>query len=234
VSDVPVKEPLHVISAVRFDHSIAYHPTAVRGSTAEFLLWLKWVIASTLGGIGGGVLALSLGPGVSLNAFVLVTATAAAGQWLLLRRFLPGMRWWVLLSAIGGGVGALMVVLLSLTLGVALGILVAFTPIFDYVGGAPFLSGLGMLIVLVLGSLAQGAMVGTFQWLNLRNKTSHAQSWITASALGVLAAGIVTFFTPAFIHFDSLTFAILNTGINQGVAAAVTGIVLIRLIKTRI
>ncbi len=226
-----MKDRLNVTSLVRFDHSIPYHPAAIKSAPAEVGLWLQWVIASTVGGIGGEVLALSLGPDVSVSAFVIVTATAAAGQWLLLKRYLPGMRWWVFLSAIGGGVGAVMVVLTSLVLGVAIGILVAITPIFDYAGGTPILSGLGMLIALVIGGLAQGALVGTFQWFILRSRVRHARIWIPASALGTLAAGIVTFITPAIVHFDRVSFAILNTGISQGVAAAVTGVVLIRLIQ---
>lgn len=130
-----MKNRLKEISLVRFGHPLVYDPPAISTVSAELTLWVQWVIASTLGGIGGEVLALSLGAEAGLSGFVIVSAATAAGQWILLNRYLPRMRWWVTLSAIGGGVGAFMVVVTSLAVGLALGMLVASTPIFDHVGG---------------------------------------------------------------------------------------------------
>lgn len=219
---------------VRFGHPLVYDAPAIRTVPAEPALWARWVIASTLGGIGGGVLALSLGAEAGLSAFVIVSATAAAGQWLLLKRFLPKVRWWVMLSAIGGGIGAFMVVVTSLAMGLALGIFVANTPIFDHVRGTQTVGGIGMVAALVIGGLEQGAIIGFFQWLILHGRVRRAKLWIAASAVGALVAGIVTFITPALIPLDGVSTSILNTGISQGVAAAITGMALIRLLAPRI
>ncbi len=234
VSATVMKSRLKEISVVPFNHPLVYGVAPHHASTEQVKLWLQWVIASALGGIGGEVLALSLGAEAGLSTFAIVSATAAAGQWLLLKRYLPRVRWWVTLSAIGGGVGAVMIVITSLAMGLALGVFVASTPVFDHLGGTRTLGGIGMIAALIVGGLGQGAVVGLFQWLVLRGKIRRAELWIAASAVGALVAGVVTFITPALIHLDLYSASVLNTGISQGIAAAVTGIALVRLLTPRI
>lgn len=91
-----------------------------------------------------------------------------------------------------------------------------------------------MVVALIIGGLGQGAIIGFFQWLILRGMIRRAELWIAASAVGALGAGIITFITPALIPLDSVSTSILNTGISQGVAAAITGMALIRLLAPRI
>lgn len=227
------RQRLKEISVVRFDRPRYAAP--INTSTAEFKLWLKWVMASAIGGIGGEVLALSVGAEASLTAFVLVSATAAAGQWLLLKRYLPKVRWWVTLSAIGGGIGAFFVLMIGLVIGLSLAILIANTTIFDQLTSEhPMLGVTAMIATLIVASIAQGALVGLFQWMILRGKVRRAELWIAASALGALVAGIVTAITPSLANMDTVTFAIVNTGTSQGISAAVTGIALVRLLELRI
>ncbi len=229
-----MRDRLRAIEMARVEHPLLWTPRAIASSTSDLRLWMRWVIASVIGGIGGGVLALSLDTETSITALVIVGATAAAGQWLVLKRYLPNVRWWVLLSAIGGGVGAVIVLFASLAMGLAIGILVASTSLFDGGGGTLSIGGVGLLSAMIVAGLGQGAAIGFFQWLILRGKVYRAERWITVSAVGSLAAGAASLIAPAVIHLDRLTVSILNAGISQGVAAAVTGVILVRLLASRI
>jgi hypothetical protein len=147
--------------------------------------WLQWVLASTVGMFVGHILAFftgaltgfalefldpftdfALGPwdplhnlvgGIGLGIGVGVL------QWLVLRRRVSGVGWWVLAS-VAGGYGI-------------------FQAGFDGYGASlemSYGSLLGWSGVVALG----GAVTGTLQWLILRGQVSQAGWWVLASTVG--------------------------------------------------
>lgn len=92
-------------------------------------------------------------------------------QYLLLRRYLPRMVWWIAATAAGW-----------LLLLVALGLFYrALSPAFD----ARAAWYLPLVVVLI------GGCVALPQWLLLRRRVRHAVSWILASVLGWVVAILV-------------------------------------------
>ncbi len=81
---------------------------AAGGSTGRGL-WLRW-LPTFVGFIAGGALATAVGGRLdSVPAAVAGGALAGAviggGQWLVLRRLLPGAAWWIAATAVGQAVG---------------------------------------------------------------------------------------------------------------------------------
>ena len=92
-------------------------------------------------------------------------------QYLLLRRYLPRMGWWIAATALGWSLVSIGDRLLYLTLYTTL--------------GADSIWFAALMVVLVSGS------VGLAQWLVLRQSVHHAAWWILANVLGWGIAALV-------------------------------------------
>jgi hypothetical protein len=135
-------------------------------------LWLRWVIASTLGLAAGQVLFAvldatigdmgELGDGIA-HYVGLPLAGAAFGfaQWRVLRRFVERSAWGMVAAAIG------------LLVGYVLGFALAGPPI-DF----------------LLGYVFMGTAAAIPQWLALRRSVAPSGWWIPASAGAFIAGGI--------------------------------------------
>jgi hypothetical protein len=92
-----------------------------------------------------------------------IGASIGALQWLVLRRQLSRAAWWVVTTALGIGLGFALVSAVS-------------PAVSRVLGGGPSYG-------FVNGGLV-GTLVGTLQWLVLRQHGSRAGWWVLASALG--------------------------------------------------
>jgi len=145
----------------------------VKGSQVGWVFWLQWVLASTVGMFVGffmSFLLTSLTYDVLGNlafSFFLIALGIGIGvlQWLVLRRRVSGVGWWVLTSA-PGCFGILLAGFLGLS-----GSLESF--------GSP----LSWTVVVVVAALG-GAVTGTLQWLVLRGQVSRTAWWVLASTVG--------------------------------------------------
>jgi hypothetical protein len=66
----------------------------------DWILWLKWILASTLGWAVGWALA----------GEITIGAVIGIMQWIVLRPLVPQAGWWALASAVGWPVGQMLVV----------------------------------------------------------------------------------------------------------------------------
>lgn len=177
-----------------------------RLTQAERGFGLLWVAANVVGWIVGFALCEALKAFVStvlVDGLVIGTGVGLA-QWLVLRRRLPRVGWWIVLSILGFGVGN--------ALGEALVATVS-SPVRDVLDGA--------LI---------GASVGAAQWLLLRRRVSGAELWLPANVVGWavgwtligLGEGSETWPVVAVYAVGAL---------GAAVAAIITGLTLISLLR---
>jgi hypothetical protein len=120
--------------------------------------------------------------GLANSAFLLIPF----GQWLILRRLHPRSFSWVVLSIVGTFLGFVLALILGL-------------------GGSTFSD-------LLLRGAVSGAVVGSMQWLFLRQRYQRAGWWIPAS---ILAQAI---------------YVLLSSLIIRGIAGVITATVLIFLL----
>ncbi len=184
-------------------------------------LWLRWVIASTLGLAVGQVLFAmldatigdmgDLGDGIA-HYVGLPLAGAAFGfaQWRVLRRFVERSAWGIVAGAIG------------LLVGYVLGFLLAGPPI-DF----------------VLGYVFMGTAAAIAQWLALRRRVARSGWWIPASA-GAFVAGAIAAVGAAVAGLGdalgsgevSFVILVLVLGLIVGsISSALTGAVLLWLLS---
>jgi hypothetical protein len=141
-----------------------------KGSQAGWGFWLGWVLASTVGWIVSVIMGLFM-CGLSRDLLgdwscnlawgIVIGIGVGVMQWLVLRRRVSGVGWWVLASA-AAGYGIMQGVPFVLSLSLSFGLLLRFTG------------------VAALG----GAVTGILQWLVLRGKVSRAGWWVLASTVG--------------------------------------------------
>jgi hypothetical protein len=125
-------------------------------------LWVKWIVASVLGGLLGFMLGFFLlGP----LAFMAVAVGMAIGQWFILKGYLRQAHGWVLMSLVGGFLGALVILAVLDTLGGVFGLDVA---------------------TVIMGAGIEG-LIGVAQWGMLRHRFDKPWLWILAN---FLAGGI--------------------------------------------
>ena len=175
--------------------------------------WLQWVLASTVGIFVGFIVGFPLSLltsdvlgeplGYSFGGIVIGIGVGVL-QWLVLRRRISGMGWWVLTSAAGGLILPAAFEGLSQSLE-------------SY--GLP----LGWTGVVALG----GAVTGTLQWLVLRGQVSRAGWWVLASTVG-WGLGMTAAIAFSWGVGDSDFRALVVTG---AVLGAVTGGVLVWLLR---
>ncbi len=198
-------------------------------------LWFMWILATTVGFAVGGAVGGGLGSVLAdmeaerrlpvagetywaLQAaaiYVPVGALAGALQWLVLRRALPGTRWWTWLSIAGYALGS-----------------VAGVKAFFLAGR---LEGLDDLIAAFASG---GFTIGVLQWSTLRVNTAKAGWWILANTVLFPLA-----FVPALLRFRFLSYlgwyevyvkanidSVVTGGIAGIVVGTVTGAVLVWLL----
>jgi hypothetical protein len=151
----------------------------------------QWAALTVLGLVAGLALALPLGVPLFaiLGAMVgtpvvlsIVGLGLGTAQWPIIRRHVASSGWWIVVSALGMGVG--------LTAGVVLveqvGRAVMGGPInFRMLGVAARAASFG-----TIGMMA-GVSLGLAQWLVLRRHAASCKSWISVNALS-LAAGLAS------------------------------------------
>jgi hypothetical protein len=174
----------------------------------RWLLWLGWVVTSTLGFAVGIGLSFAVPHAVSETAasvaFGLLTGLV---QWLVLRKIFSQSGWWILANVLG------------IPLGFAATNAVHGTILWD---GSPLLNG-----VLDFGII--GLVVGLAQWLVLQRHFRKAGFWIIVSAASWSVGGLVTWFIN--LQLSTLFTIIANYAVIGAIAGASTGLGLILLKK---
>ena len=180
--------------------------------------WLQWLLASAIGLVVGGFLALPIGFGVGdavenalgkmagyIISGALFGALLGAGlgimQSLALRTRLAGAGWWAPASTAAGAVG------LAISL-----------PIFVSANVAEAVSG-------IVAGASLGISIGIGQWLVLRRQVVQASWWVLASGVGLAISMAVGF--PLGGEGRELI-ALSVTGVMAG---ALTGIPLVWLLR---
>jgi hypothetical protein len=152
--------------------------------------WLKWVAASTIAAIAGGMAGLSISWGLGEALFprneVLGLATVGAlfglflagalgvGQWVVLQAYLPDLRRWMPYSAAAA----------TISWGLVFPLLIG-----TYEGNDEMWSLVSVILATVMG-----ASLGIAQWLVLRDRVPGAGAWIPISTVGLGVALIAGLF----------------------------------------
>ena len=192
--------------------------------TPGWSLCLWWVVASLLGwvigasvgelvvfvagliaGAGIGALVLQIGVGVG-SGFVI-----GVMQWLVLRRQVAGVGWWVVASA-GGWVVFVAVVWLG------------------FVGMRAIMVGaVGMVVGVVAGGAVGGFVVGVLQWLVLRRQVARASWWVAASVVGQVVFAVMV----AFMNMFGFVGGLVGQAVGLAMYGGITGYVLVQLLRQR-
>lgn len=203
------------------------------------ILWEWWVLATVAGGlIGIGIVVLANALDSYLGRMNTVALLHAVGalqgavlgftQWLVLRRYVKHIGWWILSTSIGAVVAWLIALKVSLLL-----ILIFFNSAMFVTLSAPLLQA-----VFLLGAWV-GLVLGIAQWLVLRSHVRSGALWIVANALawglGLLVAMIgASLVTPGDVGLKT-TLVGLATGSTAGVViGGISGIALFWLLKPRL
>jgi hypothetical protein len=125
-------------------------------------------------------------------------AIVGALQWVVLRPWVPGVRWWIPLTAL------------------AFGLIHAFNDSFQY---PPF------DIPAVL--LADGVVLGALQWFALRRALPRSWVWLPAVAIGWLAGMLFSIALLPQLGGDPLAELLLGWGSAGLVTGLITGAVLL-------
>jgi hypothetical protein len=187
---------------------------------AEARLWVKWVFANFVASmfiavlnvqvprLADGELGAILGFLVFWPFGILILATM---QWLVLRRWIPRARGWLIATTAG--------VFLYLSLfGLATPVVTAFSDALAQTSNAAW-AGLAEFWSGVAGPALLGVSIGIAQWMVLQRRFSRAGWWILAATAGWAVAGV------SQQAFDCL--AILS----GSAPAALTGVVLVWLAR---
>jgi hypothetical protein len=209
-----------------------YEESLPAGPTVNWQVWLLWVLSTMIGyslSSGLSVLVGTYAPGGAiLGPLVGIAGTALVGlaQWLVLRRYIRGMKWpgWIIATATGqllGGIVSVITVLGPVVFGV-LGELP------DVIGVTPTQFLIGFLSGLVLG-----IVIGFLQWLVLRRYVRNAGTvwWIVGTALAQgVAAGV-----SAVVHMDfglgGLVTLFISRLLFSAIVGAISGAVLIIILR---
>lgn len=145
----------------------------------DWVLWLKWILASTMGWAVGWALA----------GEITIGAVIGIMQWVVLRPLVPQAGWWALASAVGWAVGQMLVVTMFPTkvgviagafLGAILGLgqWIVLRRWFHQAGWWIIMSTLGWALGLagMLGPSMVGAVVGATTGFALELLMEHPRS----------------------------------------------------------
>jgi hypothetical protein len=135
------------------------------------MTWLWWTLATASGGTLGEILlrwieqALRGGQAGPTSTMIQIVSWTALGlvlgalQWLVLRRYVAGTRWWISATALAGAIAY---------------------PLFSWIGG---LLGLGGGMGLLFTMLGLGFVFGVAQALVLQSRVGGGFLWVLASTL---------------------------------------------------
>jgi hypothetical protein len=185
------------------------------GERPDLFLWLAWVLAGLVGGAVGWVVNL---PGGWAVNWAVVGALVGLGQWLILRRRVPLVVWWVLAGAVGWALGGL----------VGDAVAVELEVVIDAVDGNEGGVLGAALVGAVIGAVG-GAVGGGAQWLLLRRQIPSAGWWVLASAVGWAlgwAVGWAVSWAVVGVVGDAVPGAV-----GGAVGGAITGGVLVWLLR---
>lgn len=205
----------------------------------SWTLWEWWVLATVVGTLIGiaivataSVVTQQLGivNMVALLHIVGALEGTALGltQWLVLRRYIKRIRWWIIATAIGAIAAWI----------IGLKVIVMLILIF-LDGGTVKLFSPGLLTAVFWLGAWVGTVMGLAQWLVIRTHVRRGLLWVFANALA-WGLGLLTVFTGAnFVQPGEFTLETaligLATGATTGaVIGAVTGIGLVWLLKPRL
>lgn len=205
-----------------------------RRSAGFWHVWGLWVIAVGLGELLGfgvpavlGAASYAVGLPDAALAFVVIVGGMGEGavlglaQWLVLRRFLPGIKraHWVGATAIGA--------LIAWVIGMGMANL----------GPALFDANLALFVLLAITcGIVFLLTMGGAQWLVLRRHVSKAWRWIVANAVAWPLGVAVPVVGMALVPDGATAAVMLVVGIASGigmglVVGAVTGVALVRLLR---
>jgi hypothetical protein len=184
---------------------------------------LLWIAASTVGFALGstahgnaGTLLTDATPAVitlvvTIGLYPLVATLPGFLHWLILRQWFPRAGWWVLASGAGTLLG-------YLAMGWGLGVA-------DTQGETTFAR-----FAVPVSMVVAGAVVGTLQWLVLRQWTKRAGWWVLASSISWVAAEY------AYLKLTRANegHLLLGGAVSGSISGAITGLSLVGLMrKTR-
>ncbi|MBU7581633.1 MAG: hypothetical protein KAF91_01750 [Nostoc sp. TH1S01] len=172
-------------------------------------LWFWWVIANLLNVVIG-------------QLFFLTIPLFGILQWLVLRRYISHLGWWILASAYAWIGTYLILYVLKVAESIVqilpqgtlliLGVTVDMQSLWSQLLIVPFVS----------------TVIGIAQWLVLRNRIQYAVWWIFANFIGGVARGLAIALVLPIVD------PLIGEMIGSLAFTTVTGIALVGLLKTRI
>lgn len=180
----------------------------IERTRVEWGFWLQWVLASILGFAMGAAI------GNAVTDLIFTALFGAVGgfmQWLVLRRQIDAVGWWVLANTLGFAIAPLAAIA---------GVMV--------MSQVMSLDGNPLTATILLGVIF-GVLSAIMPWLVLRRQLARAGWWVPAHLLGSLVGGglgIVAFHTMSLIRFYQFAWAAAGAMFGAGLGA-VTGITLV-------
>lgn len=177
-------------------------------------LWLIWLLAT---GVGGAYIGYMAAPGDFFWELIGSGFVIGISQWVILRRYINSAIWWIPASGFGWILGVFLMIFTG----------EIFNPVIE------FLQSTGIFWeVFWLNIVRQPvnfAVLGFTQWLLLRRHFRYAAWWIVATALSGVARGAV----GSYVCASACKFGggIISNGAGWAASGAITGIVLLRLVK---
>jgi serine/threonine protein kinase len=180
---------------------------------AGFGTWLAWAamtgIAYAIGAEVTNQLMNSASSGSDVRngiAGAVLGGIVGLGQWLVLRKYRPGA--WILLSAIGGGLG------------------------FYVLGATWFLEAVSGFVKDIPYEIVLGAVVGSafglMQSIGSRILRGHAAAWMLISAIGGVISWLVVLST---VHSSSSNQLIMMWAELGAIQGAITGLAMVRYLR---
>lgn len=203
------------------DTKRSFYPT---DKNASLSIWVRWVVANAgaeLIGLGTSALLwiamltwMDATLGILLSALLVVIgstilegAAVGYGQWLVLRRLIPELRWqsWLVATAIGAFIAWTLGMIPSTLMNLA-----ESSSATASAGGVDM--GIGVMLLLAVGmGLVLGPILAWPQWLVLRRYLDRAIWWIPANALAWAAGMAIIFAASSSVSEGSLTWVIVAT-----------------------
>jgi hypothetical protein len=205
---------------------------SLRSDRWRWEVWHRWAVFTTIGHVVSGI-AIAVVPGrfpggfaVALMAVVAGLAIAGLLQWLILRYWAHGIRWWswvlaTVLGQLAGTAAVSIAVLGSLATG-ALGGLGA------HIGGHAL-----QLATKVMSGALLGGVEGFAQWVVLRRHVRAAGWWIAAMMSAEVLGAAASLVVGGGAASERLIALVISRLISGFIVGAITGAVLIRLLRER-
>jgi hypothetical protein len=172
-------------------------------------VWLFWILANVASEL------------IEEFSFWLETGFALA-QWLVLRRYIRNLGWWILASAWGWTIAFILIHFVGVG-----NWIVGMVPAGELeIGGVPV--PLQVFLTKTLLRLLEWSVIGVLQWVVLRLHIQHSSWWLLASPVGGAIKGAVE------LTFRLVSGDMLGTIMGALVYGVVTGSVLVLLLHNPI